>query len=326
MLFFLSGVDHVVLIIKGTADIDVTEKAYHTAQTLKHEVEDDGNTLLTVSISSVTHRISGIRDAFHEAGILLKTFGQTNRGRIFCAGDIGRIQSPVAASADSFFNVNIENKLKFAIAEDVPAIVEEFTKNLNIDEMQGVLYRYYILMDLTNTAMRIIRNFNPDTDPTEIAGHFVDLRQVFQSAMSAEEFTELATRICLKTIELRDGGNSSHHVKLVRRACEYIQENYNNPDISLNTVAAHVALSPTHFSTIFSQEMSVTFIDHLTNVRMEKVKEMLASTDEKVINIAFNVGYNEPNYLSYLFKKREGLTPKEYRLQKKPQGGKARAL
>ena len=58
---------------------------------------------------------------------------------------------------------------------------------------------------------------------------------------------------------------------------------------------------------------------------MEKVKEMLASTDEKVVNIAFSVGYNQPNYLSYLFKKREGLTPKEYRLQKKPQKGKVRA-
>jgi two-component system response regulator YesN len=325
VLFFLSGVDHGVLIVKGSADIDATEKAYHTAQTLKHEVEDDGDTLLTVSISSVTNRISGIHDAFHEAGILLKTFGQTNRGLIFCAGDIGRIRSPVAATAGSFFNVNIENKLKFAIAEDVPAIVEEFTKNSDIDEMQGVLYRYYILMDLTNTAMRIIRNFNPDFDPAEIAGHFADLRQVFQSAMSAEEFSGLATTICLKTIELRDSGNSSHHVKLVRRACEYIQENYNSPDISLNTVAAHVALSPAHFSTIFSQEMSMTFIDHLTNVRMEKVKEMLAYTDEKVINIAFNVGYNEPNYLSYLFKKRVGLTPKEFRLRKKPRGGKIKA-
>jgi len=319
VLYFLSGVDNVVLIIKGAADIEVTEKAYHTAQTLKHEIEDDGTTLLTVSISSVTHRISSIRDAFHEACILLKTFGQAKRGRIFCAGDIGRIEAPATTFADNFFNVNIENKLKFAIPEDVPAIVEEFTKNLDVDEMQSVLYRYYILMDLTNTAMRIIRNFNPDTESAEIAKHFVDLKQVFQSAISAEEFTDLATRICLKTIELRNCGNSSHHVKLVRRACEYIQENYNSPDISLNTVAAHVALSPAHFSTIFSQEMSETFIDYLTDVRMERVKEILATTDEKVINIAFDVGYNEPNYLSYLFKKRVGLTLKEYRLQKKPQ-------
>jgi two-component system response regulator YesN len=325
VLYFLSGVDNVVLIIKGNSDIDVTEKAYHTARTLKHEVEDDGTTLLTVSISSVTSRISGIRDAFHEASILLKTFGQSNLGRIFCAGDIGRIDSPVTASADCFFNVNIENKLKFAIAEDVPAIVAEFTKNLDVDEMQGVLYRYYILMDLHNTAIRIIRNFNPDIDPAEIAGHFVDLRRVFQSAISAEEFMDLATRICLETIELRNSGSSSPHVKLVRRACEYIQENYNSPDISLCTVASHVSLSPAHFSTIFSQEMSVTFIDYLTDVRMEKVKELLAFTDEKVVNIAFSVGYNEPNYLSYLFKKREGLTLKEYRLQKRPQGGKIMA-
>jgi two-component system response regulator YesN len=324
-LYFQNGVDHVVLIIKGPADVDVTEKAYHTAQTLKHEVEDDGATLLTVSISGVTDRISGIRDAFHEASSLLKTFGQTNRGRVFCAGDIGRAEGTMTVSADGLFNANIENRLKFAIAEDVPAIVEDLKKNLDIDEMQNVLYRYYILMDLTNTAMRIIRNFNPGMESGEIAGHFVNLRQVFQSASSAEEFTDLATRTCLKTIELRNCGNNSHHVKLVRRACDYIQANYNSPDISLITVAAHVALSPTHFSTIFSQEMSVTFIEYLTDVRMEKVKEMLASTDEKIINIAFDVGYNEPNYLSYLFKKREGLTLKEYRLSKKPQGGKVKA-
>jgi two-component system response regulator YesN len=323
-LYFLSGVDRVVLIVKGAADVDVTEKAYRTAQTLKHEVEGDIAALLTVSISGVTRRISGIRDAFHEASILLKTFEQAKRGRIFCAGDIGRIESPVAVSADSFFNINIENRLKFAVADDVPAIIEEFTRKLDIDEMQSVLYRYYRLMDLTNTAMRIIRNFNPDLDPKEMAGHFVDLRQVFQSAMSVEEFVDLATRICHKTIELRNSGNGSHHGKLVRRACEYIQRCYNSPDISLNTVAGHVGLSPTHFSTIFAQEMSVTFIEFLTSVRMEKVKEMLASTDEKIINIAFSVGYNEPNYLSYLFKKREGLTLKEYRLQKKPREEKSK--
>lgn len=320
--FFLGGEDQIVMIIKGSEDIDATERAYHTAQMLKHEIEDDGATVLTVSISGVTNRISGIRDAFHEAGILLKTFAQTRRGRIFCAADIGRIESPVAAPAGSFLGVNIENRLKFATAEEVPGIVEEFTRNLTTDRMQDVLYRYYILMDLANTAVRIIRNFNPDTDPSKISGHFADLSQVFQSAMSAEDFSELATRICLKAIQLRDCGNSSHHVKLVRRACEYIEENYAHPDISLNTVAAHVSLSPTHFSTIFAQEMSVTFIEYLTNIRMEKVKELLSSTDEKLVNIAFSVGYNEPNYLSYLFKKREGLTPKEFRLQKKPPRGK----
>jgi two-component system response regulator YesN len=321
VLFFFSGVDHVVMIIKGDDDTETTERAYHIAQTVKHEVKDEESALLTVSISRVTSRIYGIRDAYQEASILLKTFRQTHRGQVFRAGDIGRIDSRVSAAAASCFNLNVENKLKFALAADVPTIVADLTTDLTNDEMQSVLYRYYVLMDLTNTAIRIIRDFRPDSDPVEIAGHYAGLPQVFQSAMSAEEFTELATTICHKTIELRDAGNSSHHAKLVRHACRYIEENYNHPDISLTTVAAHVALSPTHFSTIFSQELSVTFIEHLTQVRMERVKELLATSDEKVVNIAFAVGYNDPNYLGYLFKKREGFTPKEYRNQRRLQPG-----
>lgn len=320
-LYFFSGVENVVLLVKGDTDIGVTEKAYHRAQTLKHELEDDVDTVLTISISGVVNRIVGIQDAYHEAGILMKTFGQVNRGRVFCAGDIGQIDRSVRAPADTFFHVNIENKLKFAVKEDVAAIVEEFTKNLDSDEMQSLLYRYYILMDLTNTAMRIIRNFNPEADLRGVARDFVNMRQVFQSAMSAEVFEDLATDICMKTIEMRDCKNSGHHMKLVACACDYIKENYNNPDISLNTVASFVSLSPTHFSTIFSQEMGVTFIEFLTAVRMEKVKEMLASTDAKLVNIAFAVGYNEPNYLSYLFKKREGITPKEFRMQRRNSAG-----
>ena len=146
----------------------------------------------------------------------------------------------------------------------------------------GMLYRYYVLMDLTASAMRIIRSFNPGMDWNELTEKFVDREQVISSSVTAQECTELATQICMKFIELRDQGKDCHHRKLVQKACEYIAENYNDPDISLNTVAAHVSLSPTHFSTIFSQEMSETFIDHLTSVRMEKVKELLLSTDDKI--------------------------------------------
>lgn len=320
-LFFFSGIEHVVLLIKGDTDLDVTETAYHTAQTLKHEMEIDGNSALTISISGVVNRIIGIKDAYHEAGILMKTFGQVRRGRVFCPADIGQIDRSVSSSSENFCHMNIENKLKFAMKEDIPSIVEEITRNLDKNEMQNLLYRYYVLMDLTNTAMRIIQKFNPEADLRPITKYFVDMREVFQSSMSPEIFADMATEICTKMIELRDSGSSGHHMKLVQCACDYIHKNFNNPDISLNTVASAVSLSPTHFSTIFSQEMGVTFIEYLTDVRIEKAKELLVSTDEKLVNIAFAVGYNEPNYLSYLFKKREGITPKEFRSQRRSVSG-----
>lgn len=316
VLFYMSGVDQIVLIFKGSSEIETTGTAYHTAQTLKHELEDDLSASLTIAISAVVNRISAIHGAWHEASVLLKTFGAAHRGRIFCAGDLGRAESPVAATLDEIFNADAEGRLKFATAQDVPAIVEDFTRHLKSDEMQGMLYRYYVLMDLAAAAMRIIKTFNPSLDKASLSGEFMDGAKAFSSAVSVEECAELASKICLKFIELRDSGTNCHHKMLVQKACSYIKENYNNPDISLNTVAAHVSLSPTHFSTIFAQEMSETFIEYLTGVRMEKVKELLLSTDDKIVNIAFSVGYNEPNYLSYLFKKREGVTLKEYRQKK----------
>uniref|UniRef100_A0A7C3II50 Response regulator n=1 Tax=Gracilinema caldarium TaxID=215591 RepID=A0A7C3II50_9SPIR len=296
VLYFISGIDTTVFIIKGTSEQEIVEKAYSTAQTLKHEIEDKGSVVTTISISSVTNRISGIRDAYHEACLLIKTFGQTYQGKIFCTGDIETIDSSKPSIAEGIFNLNIENRIKFAVPEDIPEIIEDFTKNIDTNELQNFLYRYYILMDLTNTAIRIIQTFNPDMDHNEITSHFANLEQVFKSAISLEEFKELATQICLKTIELRNFGNSSHHVKLVRRACEYIQQHYNSPDISLNTVAAHVGLSPAHFSTIFSQEMAKTFIEYLTDIRIEKTKELLATTDEKIMVLRYFIWVSTPVY------------------------------
>ena len=81
----------------------------------------------------------------------------------------------------------------------------------------------------------------------------------------------------------------------------------------LLSTAHHVGMSPAHFSTIFSQKLGKTFINYLTSLRMEKAKELLTSTNRKLSEIALDVGYNEPNYFSHVFRKMEGITPKEYR-------------
>lgn len=88
-------------------------------------------------------------------------------------------------------------------------------------------------------------------------------------------------------------------------------------EISLNVVAARVCMSPSYFSTIFSKETGKTFIEYLTEVRMEKAKEYLVCTNRKTSDIAFEIGYKDPHYFSFLFKKTQGCTPKEYRTSRK---------
>jgi YesN/AraC family two-component response regulator len=109
------------------------------------------------------------------------------------------------------------------------------------------------------------------------------------------------------------GLKSSRYGDVIEKSREYIREHFAEGDISLNTVAEFVGLSPNHFSTVFSQETGETFIECLTRARIAKAKELLKTTSIRSSEIAYRVGYNDPHYFSYVFKKKMGVAPSEYR-------------
>lgn len=92
----------------------------------------------------------------------------------------------------------------------------------------------------------------------------------------------------------------------------YVQENYMN-DISLDDVADHVNLSVGYLSNYFKGKMDMTFVDYLTQFRLEKAKDLLAHTNEKIYKIAEMVGYQNSQYFVTIFKRKIGVTPLEYR-------------
>lgn len=109
----------------------------------------------------------------------------------------------------------------------------------------------------------------------------------------------------------KDSGSRAE--QLIQRTKSYMKENFDDPNLSLQSMAEKLNLSPAYLSTIFSQNEGVTFIESLTGLRMDRAKELLARTSKKIIDITFEIGYNDPNYFSFIFKKRNGVTPKEYR-------------
>ena len=86
-------------------------------------------------------------------------------------------------------------------------------------------------------------------------------------------------------------------------------------DLALNDITTLTNLSASHFSTVFSQETSQTFRDYLTSARVEKAKELLRTTNLKSSEISYRVGYNDPHYFSYVFKKNTGFSPSQFREQ-----------
>jgi len=99
----------------------------------------------------------------------------------------------------------------------------------------------------------------------------------------------------------------------VLRAAEYIESHYADENISLQQVCRYVHMSLSHFSLLFKQQLGMTFVEYLTQIRIEKSKQLLCHTHLKTYEIAGAVGIRDPHYFSILFKKHTGLTPREYR-------------
>ena len=93
---------------------------------------------------------------------------------------------------------------------------------------------------------------------------------------------------------------------------DYIEKNYADSSITLNSVCSALAMSTSHFSSIFKNYTGETFIEALTKKRMEKAKALLEHGNLKTYEIAAAVGYSDAHYFSITFKKIVGKTPTEY--------------
>ena len=102
--------------------------------------------------------------------------------------------------------------------------------------------------------------------------------------------------------------------KEVAGAVKFIQKNYNQ-EITLLQVADYVGMSPNYLSSLFKKDLTLSFVEYLNKVRINKAKELLLNTNLKLYHIAFDVGFNNESYFIRIFKKNTGMRPNEFRKQ-----------
>lgn len=101
----------------------------------------------------------------------------------------------------------------------------------------------------------------------------------------------------------------------VLKAEEYVRDNYSDEKLSLDDICENLGVSNSYFSTIFKKETGKSFVGYLTDYRMDKASHLLLETKEKSYIIAKSVGYSDPNYFSYVFKRKYGVSPSKYRAE-----------
>ncbi len=100
---------------------------------------------------------------------------------------------------------------------------------------------------------------------------------------------------------------------LVSRVVTHLEENMADPGLNLNDVAAQCFVSTGHLGRLMKQETGMTFVEYLTNLRIERAKKLLLETDVAAYEVGRQVGVEDAHYFSLVFKKNVGMTISEFR-------------
>jgi len=116
--------------------------------------------------------------------------------------------------------------------------------------------------------------------------------------------------------ELEEIYNSHDYNPIVKRTLDYMHAHYNT-DLSLKQISAMFKIDPSYLGQVFRTEAGKLFSDYLNTIRVKKAMNMLSHTNLKLSEISSQVGYNSTSYFFKMFKKVAGISPTEYKHQKK---------
>lgn len=126
-------------------------------------------------------------------------------------------------------------------------------------------------------------------------------------------------------LELRDSAGeiaAGRYSPVVLRSLQLIHGNYCDPDFSPSVISDQLRVNPTYLSRLFKSQVDQNLSDYISEKRLKRVCSLLDNSAYSVKEVAALCGYENYNYFFRFFKKRMGITPKEYRIQAISDGGK----
>ena len=112
----------------------------------------------------------------------------------------------------------------------------------------------------------------------------------------------------------KSSNEDSHAIFLVQSAVSFIEENYTE-EITLDGLAKQLCVSVSHLSRIFSRTTGYSFKQFLNDIRVQKARELIMSSNKQMIDIAFECGFNSMRTFNRVFKEATDCNPTEYRNQ-----------
>jgi two-component system response regulator YesN len=296
--------EELVLLVKGNIPQYIEEESNLLLGSIRTELEKNGYRL-SIGVGSQKNRITDIYQSFLDAFVSLQNATDKEKGNANQVVEKGELLKINKSAVETYLNCGVK--------EDCEEFFNSYIQPLGDTALKSYLIKNYIFMDVVLATAKLVNDLGGNIDI--VIPEVNSIETVLADIRTIEQLQEKTCQILIKALSFRDSQTSSQHTRVIGQAREYIDKHYMEPNLSLYEVASQVNLSSSHFSAVFSQGTCQTFKEYLTTTRINKAKEMLRGSSLSSNDIAYQVGFNDPHYFSYVFKKNTGFSPTEFRSQ-----------
>lgn len=264
------------------------------------------------AVGTPTYRLSGLAQCYADTNHVLAYRHLMPDTHVFTADmlaaereqkGVGRLEE---LNPEKIEPMVIRNFLQSGTSEETEAFVEEYLDNLGGAE-KSLMFRHYILMSIRINAEVVLQQLGCNLEEFS--------RQLPKPEVNlpAEDVGDYIVTVLKTALHFRDLESQKQSSDIIDSAIHYIDKNFADEKISLNTVAEAVNISTNYLSALFSQKMGISFVEYLTQKRMAKARVLLQKTGLRSSEVAYQVGYRDPRYFSFVFKKTQGCSPRAFR-------------
>jgi len=311
ILFRCSLMSYAVLVLGDADDLEeLTRRSVEIISQRCKEAEAELNWY--AAVGSPTYRLSGLPQCYADTSHVLAYRHIMPAQHIFTTdmlsaereeGNPGSIDELDTESIDPMV---IRNFVQTGTSDEAEAFVNEYLSNLRGAE-KTMVFRHYIMMSVRINAELALQEAGCKKEA------FIAQIPSPEMNMPADQLRSYLVRLLRAAVDLRDAETQRQNNDIIDGAIRHIDKNYSDENISLNSVAQAINISANYLSALFSQKMGISFVEYLTQKRMEKAKQLLRQSSRRSGEIAYEVGYKDPRYFSFVFKKTQGCTPRSYR-------------
>ena len=300
--------DRIISIVNCSKTDEIEQKVKYIYEEILSKVNMYLGFTISVGMGSPEEGVKGMRESFRNAMRALEEKFILGGNRVTVFRNIEKKDK-----VNYFYRLDLNDKLLHALRKNEWSEIKEIidvTKNKIFEHQLPADHAYMIISGMLSICLSYITEM--DGKINDMFGEDFALYSALSGMASLDESFAFLESVFTKVMDTYQITYSKRRAEILSQVETYINENYNDTELSVEMIAAGVYLDSSYIRRIVSRQAGCTLSDLITRVRMKEAARLIRETDETIDKISEIVGYKEVGYFRKCFKRHFGVTPKQY--------------